>query len=59
MTDVANIVKEAGAGVNDLLKTPAGPASADADVYRKTQDARLAEFDALISTLRGRSKRPR
>lgn len=52
MNDVDDILKEAGTGLNDLLRQPKVAPTGE-DVYRNTQNARLANFDALISTLRG------
>jgi hypothetical protein len=51
MSDVDDILQKAGAGLDKLLQTPGGPKQED--VYRKAQAARLPDFDALLSTLRG------
>lgn len=54
MSDVDDILKEASTGLNDLLQ----PAAPVADDYRKRQDARFADFDGLISNLRGPTQPP-
>jgi hypothetical protein len=58
MTDLDDILKQANSGtdLNGLLQTPGAPTGNGA--YRTAQDSVLANFDALISPLRGPAQPP-